>query len=98
MLGHARFHLGLIAWAQGDDAGARGLLQEAVERYDGAGASADAIDPLRYLGLVACAAGDLGEAAAWFGEEVTRLRRLGNRAALAVGLADVATLAAARGA
>ena len=32
----------------------------------------------------------------WFREEVTRLRQLGSRAAIAVGLADVATLAAAR--
>ena len=59
---------------------------------------ADAIDPLRYLGLIACAAGALDEAAVWFGEMVTRLRQRGSRAALAVGLADVATLAAARAA
>jgi hypothetical protein len=59
-------------------------------------ARADAIDPLRYLGLLACAAGDLPEAALCFGEELTRLRQLGSRAAIAVGLADVATLAAAR--
>ena len=32
----------------------------------------------------------------WFREEWTRLRQLGSHAALAVGLADVATLAAAR--
>jgi hypothetical protein len=32
----------------------------------------------------------------WFREEVTRLRQRGSRAAIAVGLADVATLAAAR--
>ena len=86
----------MIAWAQGDDARARSLLQEAVERFDRAGAPADAIDPLRYLGLIACAAGDLDEAATWFREELTRLRQRGSRAALAVGLADVATLAAAR--
>ena len=49
-LAHARFHLGVIAWAQGDDARARSLLQEAVEGYDRSGAPADAIDPLRYLG------------------------------------------------
>ena len=57
---------------------------------------ADGIDPLRYLGLIACAAGDLDEAARWFGEEWPRLRQYGSRAAIAVGLADVATLAAAR--
>jgi tetratricopeptide (TPR) repeat protein len=96
MLGHARFHLGVIAWVQGDDVHARSLLRDAVERYDRSGASADAIDPLRYLGLLACATGDLDEAATWFDEVVTRLRQRGSRAALAVGLADVGTLAAAR--
>jgi tetratricopeptide (TPR) repeat protein len=95
-LGHASFHLGLIAWVQGDEARARSLLRDAVAHFDRSRAPANAIDPLRYLGLLACAAGDLDEAAVWFGEEVTRLRQEGNRAALAVGLADVATLAAAR--
>jgi tetratricopeptide (TPR) repeat protein len=94
-LAHARFHLGLIAWVQGDQAQARGLLQDAVALNDRAGMRADAIDPLRYLGLIACAAGDLDEAAGWFREEWTRLRQLGSRAALAVGLADVSTFAAA---
>jgi len=96
MHAHALFHLGVIAWVQGDDSHARVQLQEAVEGYDRSGAPADAIDPLRYLGLLACAAGDLDEAAKWFREEWARLRELGSRAALAVGLADVATLAAAR--
>ena len=95
-LAHARFHLGLIAWVQGDDARARSLLRDAVERYDRFGTPLDAIDPLRYLGLIACAAGDLDDAAMWFREELTRLRQRGSRAAIAVGLADVATLAAAR--
>jgi tetratricopeptide (TPR) repeat protein len=46
--------------------------------------------------LITCAAGDFDDAAQWFREELTRLRQLGNRAAIAVGLADVATFAAAR--
>jgi tetratricopeptide (TPR) repeat protein len=95
-LGHARFLLGVIAGAQGDDARAHILLRDAVALYDRAGMPADAIDPLRYLGLIDCAAGDLDEAAMWFGEMLARLRQEGNRAAIAVGLADVATLAAAR--
>jgi predicted ATPase len=94
-LAHAHFHLGLIAWVQGDDARARSLLRDAVERYDRFATPADAIDPLRYLGLIAGATGDLDEAAVWIREVVTRLRQGGSRAALAVGLADVATLAAA---
>jgi hypothetical protein len=74
---------------QGDDARARSLLQES-------GAPPDATNPLRYLGLIACATGNHQEAAKWFAEEVSRLRRRGSRAALAMGIADVATLAAAR--
>jgi multidrug resistance efflux pump len=54
------------------------------------------IDPLRYLGLIAVSTGELEEAVTWFREEWTRLRLRGSRAALAVGMADVATLAAAR--
>jgi predicted ATPase/DNA-binding XRE family transcriptional regulator len=96
-LGHASLHQGLIAWAQGDGVRARDLLRDTVEHLDRTGAPVDAIDPLRYLGLIACAAGDLDEAAAWFREELARLRQRNSRAALAVGLADVATLAAARG-
>src|SRR5215204_5570393 len=96
VLAIALFHLGAIAWAQGDDARARLLSEEAVERFDQIGAPVDAIDPLRFLGLIACTAGNHQEAAAWFTEELTRLRQRGSRAAIAVGLADVATLAAAR--
>jgi len=81
---------------EGDDARARSLLQDAVVLNDRTGIPADAIDSLRYLGLIACAAGDLEEAARWFREEWTRLRQYGSRAVLAVGLADVATFAAAR--
>jgi predicted ATPase/DNA-binding XRE family transcriptional regulator len=95
-LAYPRFLLGLIAWVQGDDARARLLLRDAVEGFDRTGLLADAIDSLRYLGLIACAAGDLDESARWFREEFTRLRLFGSRAAIAVGLADVATLAAAR--
>jgi tetratricopeptide (TPR) repeat protein len=95
-LASVRFHLGLIAWVQGDEARARGLLRDALERTDRYGTPLDAINPLRYLGLIACATGDLDDAAIWFREELSRLRQFGSRAALAVGLADVATLAAAR--
>ena len=72
------------------------LLQDAVERFDRSGTPADAIDPLRYPRLIACAAGDLRKRRRGSREELTRLRQHGSRAALAVGLADVATLAAAR--
>jgi tetratricopeptide (TPR) repeat protein len=95
-IAHAHFHLGVIAWVQGGEARARSLLRDAAERSGWASAPADAIDPLRYLGLIACAAGDFDDAAMWFQEELTRLRQHGSRAAFAVGLADFATLAAAR--
>jgi predicted ATPase/transcriptional regulator with XRE-family HTH domain len=95
-LAHARFHLGVIAWVQGDDARARSLLRDAVALNDRAVTPVDAIDSLRYLGLIACVGGDLDEAAKWFREELTRLQQLGSRAAIAVGLADMATYAAAR--
>lgn len=96
MLAHAVFHLGVIAWAGGDDTRAQELLRESAAGYDHAGARTDAIDPLRYLGLIACAKGECDDAASWFREEVSRLRQRGSRAAIAVGLADVATFAAAR--
>jgi hypothetical protein len=72
------------------------LLRESAEGYDRAGARTNAINPLRYLGLMACAAGAPEEAAHWFRAEWTRLRQLRSLAVLAVGLADVAALAAAR--
>ena len=33
-LGHARFHLGVIAWAQGDEARARSLLRDIVDHVE----------------------------------------------------------------
>ena len=97
-IAHARFHLGAIAFARGDREAARAQCREAATRYDAAGTRLDAIDPLRYLGLLACAEGDLDEAAALFADNLDRLRVRGSPAAIATGLADVATLAARRGA
>jgi hypothetical protein len=91
-----RFHRGVIAWVQGDEARARLLLRDAVAIFDRIGTPVHAADPLRYLGLIACAAGNHDEASRWFREELTRLRQRDSRAAFAVGLADVATLAVAR--
>jgi predicted ATPase/class 3 adenylate cyclase len=94
-IAHARFHLGVIAWMQGDEDRARSVLRDAAEHFDRSEDPAHASDSLRYLGLIACAAGDLDEAARWFREMLTRLHQQRSRRALAVGLADVATLAAA---
>jgi DNA-binding NarL/FixJ family response regulator len=46
--------------------------------------------------LIACNTGDLAKASTRFAEALTLLRERGSRAAMAVGLADAATLAASR--
>jgi hypothetical protein len=74
-----RFHLDLIAWAQGDDARARDLLRDAVSLNDRAVTPVDAIDALRSLGLIACAAGDLDEAGEVTARYGRRWRRWGGR-------------------
>jgi DNA-binding CsgD family transcriptional regulator len=67
-----------------------------VASSEQAGSRLDAIDPLRYLGLIACNRGDLAEASTRFAEALALLRERGSRAAMAVGLADAATFAASR--
>jgi non-specific serine/threonine protein kinase len=94
---HALFHLGAGAFARGDRRRAEPLLREAATLYDAAGDRLDAIDPLRYLGLLACRTGDHAAAAAILAENLVRLRERNSPAAYATGLADVATLAEARG-
>ena len=83
------FHLGLIAWVRGEETRARGLLRAAVGRFDRIGMPVHDIDPLRYLGLLACTRGNVNEAAIWFREEMIRLHQRGSRAAFAVGLERV---------
>jgi DNA-binding CsgD family transcriptional regulator len=97
MAGHAEFHLGLVAYARGDRERARHLCQAAVDHYDATNSGLDAIDPLHYLGLNACAEGDLRAAAGFFAEAFVRLHQRRSRVEFAHGFADVATLAAARG-
>ncbi|MFN8662405.1 MAG: LuxR C-terminal-related transcriptional regulator [Thermomicrobiales bacterium] len=97
MAGHALFHLGLVAYTRGDWKRTRALCQQAVELYDATQSGLDAIEPLHYLGLNACAANDLPAAAAFFAEALKRLRVRRSRVDFAIGFADVATLAEARG-
>jgi DNA-binding CsgD family transcriptional regulator len=52
----------------------------------------DAIEPLQYLGLNACAAGDTHGAAALFAEVLARMRVRRSRVDFANGFADIATL------
>jgi predicted ATPase/DNA-binding CsgD family transcriptional regulator len=93
----ALFHLGAIAFAHREDDRAEALCHEAVALYDEHGWRLDAIDPLRYLGLLACRRGDYEQAAAFFAENFRRLQERASPAAIATELADVATLATARG-
>jgi predicted ATPase/DNA-binding CsgD family transcriptional regulator len=94
--GHALFHLGLVAFVRGERARVRALCAEAIVEQERAGAWLDAIDPLHYLGLEACAAGDIAGASGYFADALARLRRRGSPSAIACGLADAATLAAHR--
>ncbi len=61
------------------------------------GAEIDAIDPLRYLALIACQRGEFERAAAFIADIFDRLGRRGGEAAIANGLADCGILAAFRG-
>jgi non-specific serine/threonine protein kinase len=97
MAGHALFHLGLVAYTRDDRERTRALCQEAVELFDAGQSRLDAIEPLHYLGLNACAAGDLLAAAVFFAETLVRLRVRRSRVDFANGFVDVATLAVARG-
>ena len=97
MTAHALFHLGLVAFTKDDREQSRLLCQQAVVLFDAAECELDAIEPLHYLGLNACAAGDLPAAATFFAEALARLRVRRSRVDFANGFADVATLAVARG-
>ncbi|MCD6057315.1 MAG: hypothetical protein K0R44_454 [Thermomicrobiales bacterium] len=97
MVGHALFHLGLVAYAREDRERTRVLCQEAVESFDAGQSCLDAIEPLHYLGLNACAAEDFRAAAVFFAEALARLRVRRSRVDFAIGFADAATLAVARG-
>jgi predicted ATPase/DNA-binding CsgD family transcriptional regulator len=93
MAGHALFHLGLVAYTRGNQERTGALCLEAVEHFDALHSWLDAIEPLHYLGLNACAANDLPAAAAFFSEALARLRVCRSRVDFANGIANVATLA-----
>ena len=96
-VGHALFHLGLVAYAHRDWARAVPLLTDAVRLQDTHGGEIEATDPLHYLAFIACERRDIREAAGIMTDVLRRLRRRGSDPSLADGLADVATLAAIRG-
>ena len=71
---HALFHLGLAAYVRGDRERTRALCEESSRLFDAAGCELDAIEPLHYLGLDACATGDGPRAAGFFADALVRLR------------------------
>jgi DNA-binding CsgD family transcriptional regulator len=96
-LGHATFHLGLIALARDELPTAIARFRESAALYDGCGCRIDAIDPLRHLGLLLCAAGEMTEATEVVADNLARLSDRRSPEAMAVGVADVAVLAQATG-
>ncbi len=94
--GLASFHLGAIAYAHGDFAEARAHCEDAIRKFDIAGDRVDAVDPIRYLALIASAEGELPAAAAALIAGFDRLRERGSTAAFVPGLADAATFAVAK--
>lgn len=71
---HALIHLGLVAYTRGDHEGTQLLCTEVLEFCDATQCELDAVDPLHYLGLSACATGYLNGAATHFAETLARLR------------------------
>lgn len=96
-MGHAVFHLGLIAYARRDRTEAARHFEEAVMLHDAGGAPLDAADPLHYLGVLACERGAYKEAAAHFSDALTRIETRRNVYDLAMIVADVAVLTGVRG-
>lgn len=93
---HTLFHLGVIAFAIGDDDQTITYCRSAVEQYDRLGGRFDAIDPLRYLMLAAVRKGDQALARATAIDNLARLQERGSLEPIAGGLADIATYAAMR--
>jgi predicted ATPase/DNA-binding NarL/FixJ family response regulator len=93
---HAAFHLGVIAFAGGNDDQAIDWCRQSVERYDLVGGRLDAIDPLRYLMLAAVRKRDFRLARSAAADNLDRLRTRGSLEALAGGLADIGAFAALR--
>jgi non-specific serine/threonine protein kinase len=91
---HTLFHLGVIAFAIRDDAGAIDYCRAAAQQYDEVGGRFDAIDPMRYVILAAVRSGDRALARETAIDHLGRLQERGSLEALAGGLADVATYAA----
>ncbi|CAN5532069.1 LuxR family transcriptional regulator [soil metagenome] len=94
---HALFHLGVIAFADGDNKAAIDYCQQAVSTYDGAHGRLDSIDPLRYVVFAATRANNLQLAREAGLDNLARMRERGSREVIAGGMADTATVLASAG-
>jgi non-specific serine/threonine protein kinase len=93
MIGHTKFHLGLVFFSHREWERAIPLFEEAARLYEEGDDYYIVCDPLSYLTLVACERGAFADAARTLSEVLKRLRQRGSEAALADGVADAATLA-----
>jgi predicted ATPase/DNA-binding CsgD family transcriptional regulator len=90
------FHLGIIAWGQGDRERAEGLLNEALTCQQAAGDLVyGAAESLAFLGMFACERGDFARSVELQRESLSLDLELGSKEVLAVNLANVAMLATA---
>jgi predicted ATPase/DNA-binding CsgD family transcriptional regulator len=92
-----RYHLGVVAYGQGDLARARLLLEEAHQLVLAAGGPFGAVGALSFLGLVLCDLEDHAGAFAALSESLNADWANGHQEGIARDLANLATLAQARG-
>ena len=93
-MGHASFHLGLIALGRGQEADAASRFADAIVAYDRGNSPLYAVDALQYLGLIRLKNDDTARAAQSFEEALNRLELRKSSPDLAMGIANVAALAA----
>jgi non-specific serine/threonine protein kinase len=94
--GLIRFHLGIVAWGQGDLERATGLLNQALEDQRAAGDLAyGAAESLTFLGLFAWERGDVPRAIELQRESLSLQRGVDSNEVIAANIANIAMLAVA---
>jgi DNA-binding NarL/FixJ family response regulator len=93
-MAHAYFHLGLIALGRSDTAEAARQFAASIAAYDEGNSPLYAVDALQYLGLVELMNDNSREAARVFDDALNRLELRKSAPDLAMGVANVAALAA----
>ncbi len=91
------FHLGVVAYGQGDHVRAEALLEEALGRWRSAGDARGAVIALTYLGLIVSDRGDAVRAVPLHAEALALIGAAANKHALTFCLPGIGVLAAARG-